>query len=90
MAFKSKRFGIAVSLTVLDLVVALRYGPVVWRACAPIIWCRILLMLLFAVGLTSLARVWSRAGRTAAVATRPRRIRLSPIESSPETERADV
>ena len=90
MDLRSRRFAVAVTLTVLDLVVALGYGREVWRALSPIIWCRILLLLLFAVWLTSFARVWSRARRTAGLVPRPRRIRLSAIESSPETERADV
>lgn len=90
MDFRSRRFFVAVTLTVLDGVVALCYGREVWRASSPIIWCRILLLLLSAVWLTSLARVWSRTRRIAVVAPRPRRIRLSTIESSPETERADV
>ncbi len=90
MDFKSTRFGVAVALTVLDLVAAFRYGPVVWRALAPILWCRILLLLLVALMATSLARVWSRTRRIQGAQRQSRRIRLSPIESSPETERADV
>ena len=90
MDFRSKRFAVAVTLTLLDLAVALCYGREVWQAFSPIVWCRILLLLLFAVWLTSLARVWSRARRVSVVAPRPRRIRLSAIDSSPETERADV
>ena len=90
MDLRKRRFAVAVTLTVLDLVVVLSYGRELWRAFSPIIWCRILLLLVFAVWLTSLARVWSRARRPAMLAPRPRRVRLSAIESSPERERADV
>ena len=90
MKLKSTRFGVAVALTVLDLVAAFRYGPIVWRAFPQILWCRIFLLLLFAVGATGLARVWSRTCRTQSAQPRPRRIRRSEIDPIPGKGQADV
>lgn len=90
MDFKGKNFAIAVTLTVLDLVVACRYGTAVWQAYSEIIWYRLLLLLFAAVWITSLADLWSRARCPSREAPRPRRIRLSDIAPVAETERADV
>jgi hypothetical protein len=90
MDFKGKNFAIAVTLTALDLVVACRYGAAVWQAYAGIIWCRLLLLLFVAVWVTSLADLWSRAGRTSRETPRHRRVRLSEITNSGQTEGADV
>jgi hypothetical protein len=90
MAFKVKNVAIAVTLTVLDFSVAARYGTVVWQAYAGIIWCRLLLLLFVGLWVTSLADLWSRAGRTSREAPRHRRVRLSEITNASETEGADV
>lgn len=61
MGGRTRRLAVAVSLTVLDAVVAVHYGRVVWRAFAGIIWGRLLLLLLAALGATSLLNLWVRA-----------------------------
>lgn len=61
MGERTRRLAVAVSLTVLDAVVALHFGGVVWRAFAGIIWSRLLLLLLAALGATSLLNLWVRA-----------------------------
>ena len=61
MGGRTRRLAVAVSLTVLDAVVALYYGGAVWRAFAGIIWGRLLLLLLAALGATSLLNLWVRA-----------------------------
>jgi hypothetical protein len=58
MGGRTRRLAVAVSLTVLDAVVAVHYGRVVWRAFAGIIWGRLLLLLLAALGATSLLNLW--------------------------------
>jgi hypothetical protein len=90
MDFKGKNFAIAVTLTVLDLVVACRYGTAVWQASAEIIWCRLLLLLFVTVWVTCLADLWRRVGRTSREAPRHRRVRQSEIVNADETEGADV
>ncbi len=90
MDFKGKNFAIAVTLTVLDFLVAVRYGTAVWQAYAGIIWCRLLLLLFVAVWVTCLADLWRRVGRTSREAPRHRRVRLSEIVNASETEGADV
>jgi hypothetical protein len=52
---------IAVSLTVLDVVVAARYGAVIWRVWAEILWIRIGVLLLAYVWAGSLVRIWAQA-----------------------------
>ncbi len=61
MGLRAKYFLIAVSLTVLDFAVGVRYGGFIWRALSGIIWSRITLFFLAALSLTSLLHVWSRA-----------------------------
>mgnify|MGYP001554821279 FL=1 len=61
MGGRTRRLAVAVSLTVLDAVVAVQYGGAVWRAFAGIIWGRLLLLLLAALGATSLLNLWVRA-----------------------------
>ncbi len=90
MDFKGKNFAIAVTMTVLDLVLACRYGTAVWQAYAGIIWCHLLLLLFAAVWVTSVANLWSRARRPSREEPRPRRVRLSSIAPAAETEGADV
>ncbi len=74
-----KHFVIAITLTVLEFSVALRYGTAIWQAYSGVIWSRLLLLLLTAVWATSLAHLWSRAHREWRRAAHGRRIRLSPI-----------
>lgn len=90
MAFKGQNFAIAVTLTVLDFLVAARYGTAVWQAYAGIVWCRLLLLLFVAVWITCLADLWRRVGRTSRESPRRRRVRLSEIVNADETEGADV
>ena len=90
MDFTGKNFAIAVTLTVLDLVVAFRYGTAVWQAYSEIIWYRLLLLLFAAVWITSLADLWSRARCPSREELRPLRVRLSNIAPAAETEGADV
>ncbi len=90
MDFKGTNFAIAATLTVLDFLVGVRYGTAVWQAYAGIIRCRLLLLLFVAVWVTCVADLWSRVGRASRKAPRPRRVRLSEITNSVETEGADV
>lgn len=90
MDVSGKNLAIAVTLTVLDLVVALRYGPAIWHAGSGVVWCRLLLILLAAVWATSLANIWYRARLIFGKAPRPRRVRLSEIMNTTEREGADV
>jgi hypothetical protein len=57
----AKNLAIAVTMTIADAVVVVRYGGVIWEALSPIIWCRILILLLAALWGLSLARIWARA-----------------------------
>lgn len=61
MEERTKYSSIAVSLTLLDAVAALKYGGVIWRTWSEILWSRLLLFLLAAVWATSLANLWARA-----------------------------
>ena len=63
MAKRTSQPAISVLLPVLDGVVALRYGKVIWTAWSGIIWARLLMCFLAAVWLTSLADGWARAAR---------------------------
>lgn len=90
MSSKGRNFATAITLTILDLVVALRYGAAVWQAYSGVIWSRLLLLLFVAVWVTGLADLWSRTRGFSQNAPRKRRIRLSDIAPIAETERADV
>lgn len=61
MGLRAKHFVIAVSVTTLDFVVAVRYGVVVWRAFSGIILSRITLLFLVTLWATTLLDLWSRA-----------------------------
>jgi hypothetical protein len=56
-----KRLAIAVSLTILDTVVAAYSGGVVWRAFSATIWSRLFVILLASLWATSLLNLWVRA-----------------------------
>ena len=58
---QKKRLAIAVSLTILDAVVVVYYGGVVWRAFSAIIWSRLFVILLASLWATSLLNLWVRA-----------------------------
>lgn len=62
MPERTKHLAIAVLLTILDTAVTWHYGDALWSAGSGIICARLLLILLFAMMLTSLLRVWYRAG----------------------------
>jgi hypothetical protein len=74
---RAKHFIIAVSLTVLDVVVVVRYGGVIWRVWSGIIWSNMLLLLLAALWATTLLDLWARACRNLRYTLRVRGLRLS-------------
>jgi len=78
MSISGKHFIIAITLTALDVAVAIRYGVVIWQAYSGVIWSRLLLLLLTAVWATSLANIWSRALWELRAVVSYRRFRLSP------------
>ena len=82
MGRKWKYLPIAVALTALDLLVAIRYGEAVWQAYSDLLPVRLLLLFFVAVWITSLADVWNRAFYRAGRASRLRRVRLSDIAAS--------
>ncbi len=61
MGERAKGLIIAVSLTILDAVVAAHYGGVIWQTWSGILWSRFLLVLLAALWAASLANVWAHA-----------------------------
>ena len=62
MRLRPKWLTIAVVMTLLDTVVTIYYGTAVWVAWSGDILARGLLVLLAAVGATSLANVWVQTG----------------------------
>jgi hypothetical protein len=78
MEVRAKHFVIAVSLTVLDAVVAVHYGGVIWRTWSGIFWSKMLLLLLAALWATTLLDLWTRAYYDLRYAVRVRGMRLSP------------
>ncbi len=61
MEEQAKRFSIAVSVTILDAVVILHYGVVIWQVWSGIPWIRGALLLLVCIGAFSLADIWAHA-----------------------------
>jgi len=57
----AKNLTIAVLMTIADAAIVLWCGGVIWQALSPIIWSRILILFLAALGALSLARIWARA-----------------------------
>src|ERR1700722_17588046 len=57
----SKNLTIAVLTTIVDAAVVVWFGGVIWQALSPIIWSRILILLLVALWALSLARIWACA-----------------------------
>lgn len=86
MEVRAKHFIIAVSLTILDAVVAVHYGGVIWRAWSGIIWIRMTLLLLAALWATTLLDLWTRAYYDLRYAVRVRGMRLSPSLVTTPTE----
>ncbi len=82
MVLQWKYLPIAVALTALGLLVAIRYGLAVWQAYSALLPVQLLLLFFVAVWITSLADVWSRAFYRAGRASRLRRVRLSDIAAS--------
>ena len=82
MRERTKYLAIAVSLTVLDGVVALHCGSVVWRTWSAILWSRMVILLLAAVWAVSLANIWARAFHELRRAYSDRRIGLMPNSGS--------
>jgi hypothetical protein len=62
MRWRLNYLAVAVLLTLLDAVVTLYYGTAMWAAWSDDILARGLLILLGAMGATSLANVWVQAG----------------------------
>jgi hypothetical protein len=56
-----RNLAIAVVMTVAIAAVVVWYGGVIWQALSPIVWSRILILLLGALWILSLARIWARA-----------------------------
>ncbi len=92
MSRKWKYLPIAVALTALEFLVALRYGVAVWQAYSDLLPVRLLLPSFVAVWITSLTDLWSRVIRVAKEAPPPRRIRLTsfPASTAVSAEASDV
>lgn len=90
MGHKAKHFWIAVSIMILDLVVTVRYGVVVWRPFSGIIWARITLISLTALWATTLLDLWSRVYYEFRIAVEAEAQRLSPrLVTAPAELRKD-
>ena len=61
MKGRTSYFMIAMLLTILNVAVTVHYGVAIWKALSGDIWDRGLLVLLAALGATSLANVWVQA-----------------------------
>lgn len=61
MCARAKSVVTAVLLTALGAAVLSGYGRVIWQAFSHFIWTRILLVLLFALLIATLMKVWHRA-----------------------------
>ena len=61
MKGRTRYFTIAMLLTILNVAVTVHYGVAIWKALSGDIWDRGLLVLLAALGATSLANVWVQA-----------------------------
>ena len=86
MEVRAQHFIIAVSLTVLDAVVVVHCGGVIWRAWSGIIWSRMTLLLLAALWTTTLLDLWARAYYDLRYTVRARGFRLSPGLVTASTE----
>lgn len=92
MIVKKGYFAVAVSLTVLDGLIAVYYDSAVWTAWSSDIWARALLMMLAALEITSLANVWAYAiarvgdtSQTQAASSNPLPVRLA-VEEQGESD----
>jgi hypothetical protein len=74
----AKNLTIVVLTTIADAAVVAWYGGVIWQAQSPIIWSRILILLLATLWGLSLARVWVRAIYSLRQRLRTRSFDLSP------------
>lgn len=63
MVGNSRRLTIAISMTLLDVAVAFRYGAEIWTAWSGIGWVRLLILALGALLASSLANIWVQTGR---------------------------
>jgi hypothetical protein len=61
MDIRSTLVAIAAFLTVVDAAVLIEYGGFLWKAFAGLVFARILLVLIFALLIMTLLRVWYRA-----------------------------
>ncbi|HEX5284172.1 MAG TPA: hypothetical protein VFW30_08630 [Bryocella sp.] len=90
MLWQRRYLAVAVLLTFLDGVVALKYGKAVWTAWSGDMWARGLLVLFAALGATSLAGVWAQAGPSFRLELRRAVLRRNSRAISPETRESDV
>jgi hypothetical protein len=86
MEVRAKHFVIAVSLTILDAVVAVHYGGLIWQVWSGIIWSRMTLLLLAALWATTLLDLWTLAYYDLRYTLRARGMRLSPRLGTTPTE----
>ena len=73
-----KNLAIAVVMMVADAAVVVWYGGVIWQALSPIIWSRVLILLLAALRALSLARIWARAIYSLRQRSRSRSFEVTP------------
>ena len=88
--WQRRYLAVAVLLTLLDGVVALKYGKAGWTAWSGDILARNLLVLFAALGATSLAGVWAQAGPGGRLELRQAVLRRNSRAISPETRESDV
>ena len=78
MVGNSRRFAIAISMTLLDVAVAFRYGAEIWTAWSGIGWVRLLILAIGALLASSLANIWGQTCRSlgnAPLSARAERVR---------------
>ena len=78
MKDQAKHFAIAIAITVLDVVMAVRYGTVIWLAWSWNIWYREVFLLATCSWAGSLGDIWAHALRALRQPTGDRGAKLSP------------
>jgi hypothetical protein len=73
-----KNLTIAVSMTIAEAAFVIWYGGVIYQALFPIIWTRILILLLATLWALPLARIWARAIYSLRQRSRSRRFEVTP------------
>jgi len=82
----AKNLTIAVLMTIADVAVVVWYGGVIWQALSPIVWNRILILLLTALWVLSLARIWARAIYSLRQRSRRRNLDITPGAAIPSID----